>query len=347
MSHLLLFVHGMGSSEAGWSVEAVNVLRDAWSQYENLSGGMSFDNAVTTAEVVYDSEFADLRDRWNTDLDRFAVKLQARLEASDEDEVNGLQNRVNDIARWTGAGRDNFFRTHAMDVVLYRFFNTVRHNVNAQVANQIIRAVTSTSTGYRRWLIVAHSLGTAVVHNTLEAMYGTTYSEDRRLRVMETRPRMIAMISNVGRVLELPGYPAYNSRVRPGSALDEWCCDIYLNVRHRLDPFTHPKPFDPADWTADSGYQHIQPEHFRVDTIREIHQLEHYLINPLVHVPLIRGIVGERMIGEQEFARQQSTFDAESGKSWSNVLRDQLEPKLAQLSDDWMGIIDALEFARE
>lgn len=347
--HLLFFIHGMGRQDATWHEKGLKALKAAFVEYPTLKTHFSFDNLFEPVPVVYDNEFEDLRKRWRDDVAGVTSALSAGIDSEDIGQSAKIEKQIGDIHSWVGGGGDNFFTTAAMDVLLYRFFKTVRMNVNVQVAHQIVQRVTGEGPGLPSWSVLAHSLGTAVAHNTLNAVYSTSFPGGETLHVHDTRPNVLMMVANVSRVLQLPSVPVFSSRVQPGSVLSGRCCRVYLNARHRLDPFMKPKPFKPDSWPDpvifnSDQYQHLEPSHFVLDKLLDVHNFDHYLINPRVHVPLFRALLNnEDLISDDEFKKAKERFDAETNTSNSALFRDRLEELQASIPDDWRAFLTILK----
>lgn len=346
--HLLLFVHGMGKPDAHFYEAGLKVLKAAFMQYPLLKENFSFDEQFEAMPIVYDNEFEQLRSRWRDDVDAIKDTLARDIDDRDADAKASVDKQIEELHDLAGSGPDNFFNTAAMDVLLYRFFRTVRMNVNIQVSNQIAQRIQGDGPDLPDWSVLAHSLGTAVVHNTLNAMYSTSFPNGATLRVQDTRPDVVMMIANVSRVLQLPSVPVLCSRVKPGSVLSGRCCRVYLNARHRLDPFMKPKPFDPDAWPDpvffnNGQYQRLQPSHFVMDKLAGVHDLDHYLLNPRVHVPLFKSLLGDDFIPDGDFRKAKERFDAETASNNTADLRERLEKLQASLPDNWRAFLTILK----
>jgi hypothetical protein len=96
--------------------------------------------------------------------------------------------------------------------------------------------------------------------------------------------------------------------VRPGPSDDhEYYCASYYNIDHALDPFPMVAPFAPDGW--ETPPTNIRARHFRD---WNVHDLEHYLDNPAVHVPLLRKLAGRRVVGradERDAVANYAQFD--------------------------------------
>jgi hypothetical protein len=189
----------------------------------------------------------------------------------------------------------SFAWTHAADVLLYRCFKDVRITVVTHVVRQMLDALTpQIEQGITpRWSVVAHSLGTAVTHDALDMLFSSRLPDSGRdpLSPAHHRAEVVMMVANVSRVLETVVGGVYNSLVQPGP--DEVVgrgCRYYLTARHRLDPFTTPKPFDPGDWPDLAAVQQGRFRNILVNHIHEanVHGFGHYLLHPKVHIPMFR-----------------------------------------------------------
>ena len=344
--HALVFIHGMGEHTAGWHKPALKVLADALPTYQMFSGA-KLEEFVEPVPVLYSDFFTALRAMWKKNVAAIKSALGAELEAVDTAERQRINSEFDSIANAIGAGADTFVWTHAMDVVLYRFFRFTRQKVNVHVASQMLQATDARFT--QGWSIVAHSLGTAVTHNTLAALYTSPLLDGQPpLKPQETRPKALAMIANVSRVLQIPAAKVFSSPVMPGSAMDGRACGTYLNVRHLFDPFVYPQPFEPdPNWPppgtfAPTQYQHIRPSDIAVDKLMQVHDLERYLANPRVHVPLFRAIIGPDAIPEAEFHDHVAEFDQQQQNANLDAIRHALEPLLPAKTADWAALLRSL-----
>ena len=167
---------------------------------------------------------------------------------------------------------------------------------------------------------------------------------------LETRCTTLAMIANVSRVLQRNDAKVLESRVMPGSAAAGRLCSFYLNVRHKLDPFTIPQAFDPGEWPdsatfSTERYQHIQPSHihFESDELPNIHALDHYLRNPRVHVPFFRSILGRNIVTAEDYRLAKVRFDSEVRSNTLDKARSALESRLPARSGNWRNLLASIK----
>jgi len=343
--HALVLIHGMGEQTAGWHAPALKVLTDAFPTYD-LFKGQNLLDLVEPVPVLYADFFTKLRETWKTDVGLIKLALGQEMEAADTLQRQAVNDRFDSIANAIGAGTDTFVWTHAMDVVLYRFFSLTRQRVNVSVGMQMTTAADMKFSG---WSVIAHSLGTAVVHNTLNTLYSDELIPDKpALKPQETRPKVLAMVANVSRVIQLPAVKVFSSKVMPGPASLGRVCDTYLNARHVFDPFMFPQPFEPdhtwppPDTFAPFQYQHIRPSNVDIEKLTDVHGLENYLVNPRVHVPIFRGIFGENVIPDAEFSSACTAFDKKMAAAELDAIRDSLEKLIPAKTTDWPKLLQSM-----
>lgn len=288
MPHRVFILHGMGNQANDWAKEEINILTNFYKK-EKKSSTPNFDNAFKFIPINFGHIFKNAVDQW-----------QERAQ-----ELNTLSNLVGAgyVSRLTdwldGAGdEEDFFWSHAVDVILYRFSGYFRETVVTNVAAQIFSEF-DISGRDDNWSIIGHSLGTSIVHDTIHRWY------TQGLRVNgaplhklghHLRPRSIIMISNVSRVLQTdPKVMHTDSMVRPGKA-----CLYYTDINNKYDPFSRLRPFDSIVWPNKRNAQKFKST--PVDHIfdKNNHGLSHYLKNPLVCESIFNTLLeSERLIKPQ------------------------------------------------
>lgn len=291
--HILFFVHGMGvyvdesgDSDDSWGIGAAKTLKSQYEKYPSLVS--SFDEVFEPVYINYDAIFNNVLKRWAAEAQTItgsgieAAEIATRM-------VNWLSN---------GAQTDdNFAWTHVGDVILYRFFNLVRQHVKIKVANQIHDALEpKDGVAVTRWSIIAHSLGTAVTHDVIHAMSSSSPNEAGIpiLDALVPNANVIAMIANVSKTLE------NNAKVYDSAVVPPVSCDVYLSANNKYDPFVSekvlvPDRFNPTGrprWDAaisDDKFYNI--ESANVHEVN-VHSIDNYLVNPAVHIPLLRALCG-------------------------------------------------------
>lgn len=301
MSRILFLIHGMGAHDAGWASSVRDKLNEAASRYRAFSGGPAFDRQVELVPVSYDTVFDSLLQRWGRsagEVEEFAAS-------------NGI--RIPDLGWLAGASdtERNFFWSHLVDILLYRYFpqiaTQVRLQVMTRIAETMVRARENASEP-AEFSVMAHSMGTAVAHDSL-AQLGTYPLDGSRAFLAENGPQFLNlfMIANVSRILET-NPPVYDGIIHPASVQpDTAYCHRYFNFRHDLDPFIFIRRFNPANWGRD--YRDVGMDHIGDF---DLHSYEHYLDAPQVHIPIINGIFGP-MIPKEERDAAIAEYAAQPG----------------------------------
>ncbi len=310
--HVLFLVHGMGdnvnddgSLQTDWADGARQTLEGLYNQYGILKS-VPFDERFEVVAIHYDTVFNNLISRW--------AEQSAALRATGVP-IDGI---VGDVFKWLEDGakqEDNFAWTHVADVVLYRFFSLVRQKVKTHVAKQFTAALKPNNEGsVSSWSVVAHSLGCAITHDVLHAMDATSPSQDgiSILDAMVPSASVVAMISNVSKVLE-NDVGVYDSQLVPPTQIKpNTACFHYLSANNKFDPFVLPERFDPKnepEWTQAKKNKSFLD--IRISNVHEVnvHSFKNYLVNPDVHIPLFERMAGRGTISSQEKTVAKEDFD--------------------------------------
>lgn len=254
----------------------------------------------------------------------------------DEGLPNDAVQRLLELGQAAGGG--GFLRTHAMDVLQYRFLRLISEAVRDAVEARVMAALGETEFGTPvRWSIVAHSLGTAVTHDALHQMFrpgpGAEASE-------LFQPYAVVMLANVSQLLHDPrvlghGVDAYSSFVRPSRNPEEGACRYYLSATNTLDPVARAGNFSPPmDWLSPSAQaqRRFRPLEFSaVPKSGNVHGYREYLEHPAVHVPLFRILAGDpdRITDAQENEAHEKYRTANALPAAGDLGRQALE-ELAQ-----------------
>jgi hypothetical protein len=350
--HVIFMVHGIGDfkSAKAWHDSYKDLLPELYKGYE-FAEFLPFDELFELKPVFYNDEFQRLRKQWAT-----AAAEVADLMTPGKFGLGALQQ----VTEWAGsANKDDFVRTHILDVILYRFFPDVAGAVRASVHKQLMEGIK----GAKSWSVVAHSLGTSVTHDSLVWMFDGR-APDGKLPPEGFRMEALAMIANVSRVLESSGYvdedgnnlnfhwDAYRSVVQPNAKITKGVCSRFLNVRHTWDPVPLPKQFKPAaDWPdaatrASAGaFLDIQIDEIEdIEKLADIHDLGHYLRNPRVHIPLFRSLLPIKGLIPPE--EEKKKVDAHVASTPLAKVKQKIEDlkkfRLSDEEDDWQKILKAI-----
>ncbi len=288
--NVLFLVHGMGvHQEKKWADSVIEKLKDSSKKYSYFKES-KLEDKVKFVPIVYDNIISsNVLNKWQEDANAI----------SDFAKENGLED--NDALNWlknAGDTEKNFLWSHVADVIIYRFFPIYRERIRIDVVRQIAEEIDRqiSESGEARCSVLAHSLGTAVVHDSLHYLGTKEWGGSTNVfGPTHWRFKSIFMIANTSRLLQTEP-KAYNSIVKPGPNLDGGSYSFkYLNFRHELDPVPFPRMFDPVGWGSD--YQPIVVQHC---WNWDIHGFEHYLDNPRVHIPILRALIGPLAVTDQE-----------------------------------------------
>lgn len=305
--HLIFLVHGMGVySKQGangkwepdkslWHDEQEALLKKHYQDYRshiNIPGFdmPEFDDAFEIVPIVYDQVFTRVLQEW--------------ANRADEMLATGVINSLDFVKKIMGWMRSDklmteFFFTHFGDVFLYRYFDHFEQSVQANVQAGIVSKLIDQNSGVqRKWSVIGHSLGTKIVHDSIEALY-----HDSTINIGdEIQPaQVIALIANVCDVLERPDQNVVDSSIYPsGDATNNSACRHLICSSHKWDFFTNIDPYKPKGgrWaTATNARRFINLRNIEtVDLSAEnwwnVHSFKNYIAHPGIHIPLFMKMQG-------------------------------------------------------
>jgi hypothetical protein len=336
--HVIFMIHGIGDHDANWCDGVAETLKKLYGQYR-FSEELPFDDKFVVKPLFYNDKFDALRQKWENAANEVVGKMTA---------PGAADSALRALTEWAGsANRKTFLRTHVLDVVLYRFFATVAGQVRAAVHRQLLEGIR----GADRWSAIAHSMGTSVLHDTLVWMFDP--DSPSRLPPQGFRMQSLAMIANVSRLLESSDqgarWDAYRSVVQPNVNVKKGVCNRYLNIWNEWDPIPVPKKFKPMpDWpdaatrAAPNAFRDIRIE--SIEKPRAVHDLEHYLRNPGVHIPLFRSLIPiPGVVEEDEEAAAVNAHREHNPRARVQKEVDRLkELRLSDEADDWKSILNMI-----
>ena len=305
----------MGRFEPSWAtdVTAKLVALPADNGYGFFRDRGGLGNLVNIVPIRYDDVFSRYADGWGrsaAELEQASSKLGIGIPRI----FGWLQN--------ASETEKNFFWTHVLDVLLYRFFPIVTAEVRLRLQHQIAEVLLRAQQDgeLAEVSVLAHSLGTAVAHDAL-ALLGsrpidTDVGPNHAWMADNFKFSNIFMCANVSRALETD-QKVYDSVVHPttGGAGPAYT-EAYYNFHHCLDPFPLVRPFAPTGW----GENYISTEECRKILEFDVHALTVCLEDPRVHVPLLRGMFGLFSVTDAEFDAAKQRYDALPGPPCLEVL---------------------------
>lgn len=301
----LIVVHGMGQhTEASFKKEIVDGLAWAFKLYTKDDGsgrfvGKSPEHYVDVIPVAYNDIFDNYRqksaDRNQPVRDRLKAipNMKGSILTKAVKELTNAQSALND---------DDFFKTHFLDVFFYRYTN-LGELARIRVGKVISDTIGTVKGGIHRVHVLGHSLGTAVLHDSLAFLYT---NDDfikvgaNKLSTSTHKLGSVHMVANVSRLLESTDIvKVSDSVVKPDH---DGCTFIYREYRHDLDPFTWPKPFDPKKedgWIGNDKWIDRQYWLHHIDELTNkhgnTHSIGHYLANPAVHQDIMEHVFEIRL----------------------------------------------------
>jgi hypothetical protein len=289
MYQLLFLIHGMGTgarpaADPNWWPEVISGLRKsakAFGHDADLVLSSPKPRDIFVVPLTYHQFFDDIRAKWAVKSPTTAgwLPLLEALVFSDPEPAANFPGWV------TAAGE--FFWTHVLDVLLYRYVPEFTVPIRDEVATQIADAwhKADLDNGANTEVhFVAHSLGTAVLHDAI-----ATLAQDPAFSPGTHRISSLVTCANVSSVLE-NGLLAYGSADRPIDAdpPPEGMTAEYFSFRHELDPIAAVKTFrgDLNEWPP-IGYR----DEVAIDVKDwNVHGYSHYLDNPIVHLRLFERL---------------------------------------------------------
>jgi hypothetical protein len=336
MANVIFFLHGVGEHADGWETGVVKQFSDFCDGYSRVSKKGDFVTRFKPIGINYSALFKDILVEWAKRKEGIEKLEMARPKL------------VEKLLGWIAGSDDiekDFFWTHTFDVLTYYLLPTVRDAVKVRVALQLYEGIKNLGENYH-WSIVAHSLGTAVAHDTLHTWYSQPLAGGGILGHSRA-PRLLQMVANCSRVLQTDP-DAYKSDVRPGKV-----CRYYFTVQHPLDPVTIIRPFLPANWPGgdedvQKSYHQVSLEHDYIQQ-KDIHDLAHYLRHPDVVIPLFRCLAYETYMGKDNEKKYRDSFKLHGDLTDADLiaLRKALELLGINLPDKWLGFLTAWQRIRE
>lgn len=347
---LFIAIHGMGEhTKKSFRAEISAPLNKAMSHFQGLKDKYHFalrleddddglaeeDKGLDLVVIEYNSIFNELR----KELADNAGEIESKL--------GGLASMPSLVTRLINLdsklNQNKFFYTHLLDVIFYHTF--YEQKIQVHVAKQILGAIDGNN--YRPIHFIGHSLGTAVLHDTLHKLYRNEFTQEQKdemgnyiqLDAEEFRINTINMVANVSKLLPA-GKDPYTSIVKAG---EEGICNDFINCRHVLDPFTVIQRFTPKTHWSDLAMNNYHNEVINDVERGNVHDIDHYLADPVIFEKLfIKYFPGYYIPTptETESAREehrQTTLQGDFDR-----LRDEI--KNAEVEFSWNEESNELEF---
>jgi hypothetical protein len=335
MYQLLFLVHGMGAgarpaNDPTWWTGVLTNLRASARAHGHAADFVTASpkaGQVLVVPLTYHELFDDIRTKWTKDGGGEAAFTTLLRGLLDDAGANSASVRV---PSWAASAGD-FFWTHVLDVILYRYIADFTIPIRESVALQIATAwhQADIDNGAKTTVhFLSHSLGTAVLHDAI-CLLGS----DSGFGPGTHKIRTMVTCANVSAILE-NGFPPYSSIDRPTSASPApgGMTEAYYSFRHELDPIAAVHAFraDQNGWPS-SGYKDSIP----IDVKDwNVHGYSHYLDNPTVHFRLF-----ERMWTNEDWASRREPaiqkYRASAGTACPVAIAKARADLRAILADPW------------
>ena len=342
--HVIFLVHGMGGHKKAWSSGIQKAIQGYYdpATYAFIRKYHPFKDHFEFVEINYN----DLFDEYLAEAKKQADKLgdwSKLARPVDFDELGILKHFV-ELAGKAPSG--NFAVTHLADVAFY-----IATDLGELVKNAIARQISdrlkpgSFDPAVDSWSVIAHSLGTRVITEVLQAGFTALPS----LRSFG-KARLVMMVANTSRLLEkyspINAGDVYHNVVYPSVDAASGVCAYYVTVTHRLDPVAFVEEFDPPSTFGDGRtrldevYHTVKLQQTDI-TSKEIHDLEHYFRHPKVHTTLFRYLLpgtGGRQPTQKEMddameAYEKETLLAKVTDVWRNSLAELKNRRTVQIKE--------------
>lgn len=332
MSKRILFLlHGMGSPNKNWEDEVVKSLDDSLKLYPRLSAEyQTIEDEYEVVPIEYNSIFERQRTEWATKQSKISEKITGLPDGPLQKLGNALDSIQSELVE------DDFFATHVLDVILYRF-TLLGNEVKVHVAQQIVKKLEERAGKGPTvsWNFIAYSLGTSVLHDTLCGMFSNSipgwsrneFGENYFSRLSNT-PDKIFQISNVSRALQTDTLKPYTSIFRPGEG---GLCDKLISCSHSFDPFSELFKYEPKqDRWPSKNFTHLSLIDLSLITDKNTHDLDHYLKNPVLNSQIFKRLLNWKKISVEEINKVSDEYR----ENTDSVDFTQFQKKISELKKE-------------
>lgn len=307
---LVVLVHGMGTHPKGnIKQEFTTALGDRAKSFGLQDN--TFLNNVDYFEFNYSEYFDAVRKQ-------FSENAQARKKGFSHLAGKGFEEKLlNQLTTFESKfGRDEFFYTHWLDVILYStmyFGEKLRVDFSSLLDKKISKY------DHKNIHIVCHSLGAALVHDALAKYYRSDANPFDNIpdkKVGEFNISSLWTFANVSRMVNIINnlIDPYNSTVVTGI---QGCTSRLINIVHAYDPFTWFKTYD-RDMTP--------KERVSIDTIREFntHDFYEYITEPRISREILKTIYDIKITKDQ-FSAGNNSYNETLITTQANALKSTID----------------------
>lgn len=345
---VIVLLHGMGNHSApqysngqlkqhgSFYDEFVTSANLALKRYPGREGS-TIEPLADIREIHYNDIFDELRERMAEEGKKISTFLPT---LAGGDALRAIPGFLTKLAGFESSlADDDFIYTHWLDVLFYKTY--VGEAVRARVAKELT-AIFATNHA-QQIHFVAHSLGTAVLHDTLHKLFGgANGNSPGQPKLSPTTHKVMStwMIANVSRLANTiaPVSDPYDSIVRPG---DSGMTNYMFNVCQELDPFTWPRRFNPKNdgkWIPTTAFgRSFHNIKTTLITEKNTHSFSQYIQDPEVNFPMFRLILGIDL----SMSDKESAIDLYDNASIQGAY-EELEGTLSDFSPSELGNISEI-----
>lgn len=238
MKPLVILVHGMGTHKKGnIKKEFITGVNETGKCLINDS--FKIEDHVKLKEYHYSKMLDDIRKKLSDNAT--AIKEQGFGFLSTIGVAGEVITAITDFH--DDLDDDSFFTTHWLDVILYGstfYGEQIRVEFAKFLNKELLKA------NGREIHIICHSLGTAVVHDTLAKLYRKSFNATDNIPDLPTGSFNISSLwtfANVSRLVCLLN-DLEDPMTSPVTTGSDGCTNAFYNVRHKFDPFTWFKTYN-------------------------------------------------------------------------------------------------------
>jgi hypothetical protein len=278
---VILLIHGMGTHPANNMIEEFKA-----GLTEAATGFGIVDYDPETSMEIHEFNYSQILDDIREDLAQTGEDLVALF----PDGTPGA-SIINELIQFhTDLNEDKFIYTHWLDVAMYALL--YGQYIRVELASKLNEIYGLASN--RDVIVVAHSLGTALLHDTIDQFYKNPAPgqghDFPHLRAGTHKLKAIWTVANVSRLVKVLNKPTLNKpnlvHSGPGG-----CTSNLYNVYHQFDPFCLFYPFKKETVDIEHG------RHFKnkVVRVKNTHSFQEYMAYPDVAKFFIESVTHSRV----------------------------------------------------
>lgn len=193
---IVLAIHGMGTHKPGNIADEIKKgLTECCSFFDEDS--FDADNEFEFREFNYSDYLDEVRKEWSDEAKAISDFIGAGPVIVQK--IYALQSKLND---------DSFLYTHWLDVVTYCLLGTLRETILSRCIETILATVKEARDdpeNLREVILLGHSLGTAVLHDSITKLYAKRDEPDTATKIKFTNYPISGLwtIANVSRMTQL------------------------------------------------------------------------------------------------------------------------------------------------